>query len=123
MTPDAFRAERELPLISCIMPTYGRPQYVHESVKMFLDQDYPAKELVILNDCAGQVFHCELSNVRVFNTSQRYRSLGEKRNECIRKSRGELLAIWDDDGGRDHGKAFRAEVLRISQLGALVQVI
>ncbi|MDA1056182.1 MAG: glycosyltransferase family A protein [Planctomycetota bacterium] len=97
MTFDAVQAVGALPLISCIMPTYGRPRYVHEAVKMFLDQDYPAKELVILNDCAGQVFHCELPNVRVFNTSQRCSSLGEKRNECIKKSRGEFLAIWDDD--------------------------
>ena len=97
MTYEVLRGGEKLPLISCIMPTYGRPQYVHESVKMFLDQDYPTKELVVLNDCAGQLFRCELPQVRVVNVSQRFATLGEKRNECIRQARGEYLAIWDDD--------------------------
>ncbi|WP_159462607.1 glycosyltransferase [Caballeronia glebae] len=38
-----------MPLISCIMPTYGRPAYVDEAVAMFLAQDYPNKELIIVN--------------------------------------------------------------------------
>jgi len=89
--------ERQSPLISCIMPTYGRPEYVHESVRMFLDQDYPATELIIFNDCAGQTFRSEIPNVRVFNVSTRFRTLGEKRNACIEEARGEYLAVWDDD--------------------------
>jgi glycosyltransferase involved in cell wall biosynthesis len=40
------------PLISCIMPTYGRPEFLGEAVAMFLAQDYPEKELVILNRCS-----------------------------------------------------------------------
>ncbi|MCG8649919.1 MAG: glycosyltransferase family 2 protein, partial [Pirellulales bacterium] len=92
----------DLPLISCVMPTYGRPDYVNEAVKMFLDQDYPAdrRELVILNDCAGQTFQCDLadqSGVRVINQPRKYPTLGQKRNACIELARGELIAVWDDD--------------------------
>ncbi|MEO8494733.1 MAG: glycosyltransferase [Planctomycetota bacterium] len=97
MTPEMTSTVDRLPLISCIMPTYGRPRYVHEAAKMFLDQDYPAKELIILNDCAGQDFYSELPNIRVINSPRRYSTLGEKRNECIKQARGEFLAIWDDD--------------------------
>ena len=86
-----------LPLVTCIMPTYGRPEYVCESVGMFLDQDYPAKELLIYNDCAGQIFESRDPEVRIFNTDHRFDSLGEKRNACIEAARGEFIAIWDDD--------------------------
>jgi glycosyltransferase involved in cell wall biosynthesis len=86
-----------LPLISCIMPTYGRPAYVDEAVAMFLAQDYPNKELVILNDCAGQVFSADFPCVRIINQQARWSSLGAKRNGCITAAHGSIIAIWDDD--------------------------
>lgn len=86
-----------LPLVSCIMPTYGRPEYVSESVAMFLAQDYPNKELLILNDCAGQEFSGHFPNVRIINQPWRWPSLGEKRNGCITAASGSVIAVWDDD--------------------------
>jgi glycosyltransferase involved in cell wall biosynthesis len=85
------------PLISCIMPTYGRPELVAEAVAMFLAQDYPAKELIVLNDCNGQTFHGSIPCVNVINQQHRYLSLGEKRNAAIEMAQGEILAVWDDD--------------------------
>ncbi len=64
---------------------------------MFHTQDYPRKELVILNDCAGQRFHYDHPDVRIVNRNERYGSLGEKRNAAIELARGELIAVWDDD--------------------------
>jgi len=87
----------KLPLISCVMPTYGRPNYVDEAVAMFVQQDYPAKELVILNDCPEQIFHSDRADVRVVNCDTRFPTLGEKRNVSIDIAQGELIAIWDDD--------------------------
>jgi glycosyltransferase involved in cell wall biosynthesis len=86
-----------LPLVSCVMPTYGRPAYVNESVEMFLLQDYPNKELIIFNDCVGQNFTGEYPNVRIVNWAPRFITLGEKRNSCISMADGSLIAIWDDD--------------------------
>jgi hypothetical protein len=86
-----------LPIISCIMPTYGRPDYVNESVAMFLAQDYLHKELIILNDCVGQQYAGDFPNVRIINQNSRFSSLGEKRNACIRLAKGSVIAIWDDD--------------------------
>lgn len=85
------------PLISCVMPTYGRPLYVNEAVAMFLRQDYPDRELIVLNDCPGQTYVCDLPQVRVVNRPERYPTLGEKRNGAIELARGELIAVWDDD--------------------------
>ncbi|HME08827.1 MAG TPA: glycosyltransferase family A protein [Bryobacteraceae bacterium] len=87
----------KLPLISCVMPTYGRPNYVDEAVGMFVQQDYPAKELVILNDCPGQVFHSDRADVRVINYDTRFPTLGEKRNVSVEFAQGEYIAVWDDD--------------------------
>lgn len=89
--------QKSTPLVSCIMPTYGRPDFVGESIAMFLAQDYPHKELIILNDCAGQVLEFTHPEVVVINEDQRYATLGEKRNAAISRSRGEILAVWDDD--------------------------
>lgn len=92
--------EEELPLISCVMPTYGRPAYVNEAIQMFLDQDYPNKELIILNDCEGQIFTCNLppeAGIQVINHPERFPNLGDKRNACIEIAKGEFIAIWDDD--------------------------
>jgi glycosyltransferase involved in cell wall biosynthesis len=86
-----------LPIITCIMPTYGRREYVNESVAMFLAQDYPHKELIILNDCAGQELLGAFPGVRIVNQNSRFTSLGEKRNTCIRLAKGSVIAIWDDD--------------------------
>lgn len=86
-----------LPLVSCIMPTYGRPDYVNESVDMFLAQDYSNKELIILNDCADQRFIYEHPGVCVINESARFGSLGAKRNHCIDAANGSVIAVWDDD--------------------------
>ncbi len=79
------------------MPTYGRPAYVNESVAMFLAQDYPNKELIILNDCREQQFNGDFPNVRIINQDTRFPSLGEKRNEGVRLANGSIIAVWDDD--------------------------
>ena len=86
-------AMEALPTITCIMPTYGRPDYVNESVAMFLAQDYPHKELIILNDCLGQQFEGDFTEVRIINQPSRFTSLGEKRNACIRLAKGSVIAI------------------------------
>ncbi len=85
------------PLISCVMPTFGRPDYVCESLNMFLEQDYENKELIILNDCEGQEFAGDFPNVTIVNEHKRWGTLGEKRNAAIRHARGDYIAVWDDD--------------------------
>ena len=87
----------DAPLISAIMPTYGRPELVNESVAMFLSQDYENKELVILNDCVGQSFCFSHPQVTIVNHPERFGTLGEKRNACIEHAKGEIIAVWDDD--------------------------
>ncbi|MGD9712907.1 MAG: glycosyltransferase, partial [Thermomicrobiales bacterium] len=92
---------KDLPLVSCILPTYGRPpghqHLVEEAIESFLRQDYPNKELIVLNDCPGQELVCDAPGVQVFNVAPRFATLGEKRNAGVRLSIGEFIAVWDDD--------------------------
>ncbi len=38
------------PLVSCIMPTANRQRFIPTAISLFLRQDYPEKELVIIDD-------------------------------------------------------------------------
>jgi glycosyltransferase involved in cell wall biosynthesis len=94
-------ARYNLPLISCICPTFGRPpdrqHLIEEAIQGFLLQDYPNKELIVLNDCPGQELVCNAPGVRVVNVSERFPSLGDKRNAGVALAHGDLIATWDDD--------------------------
>jgi glycosyltransferase involved in cell wall biosynthesis len=88
------------PLISCILPTFNRAphqQYlIEEAIESFLRQDYAHKELILLNDCAGQVLACNAPGVRVYNIPKRFDTPGEKLAAGIELSLGELIASWID---------------------------
>ncbi|MFT4037321.1 MAG: glycosyltransferase [Thermomicrobiales bacterium] len=112
-TPTAGSA----PLISCLCLTYRRPgrdQYLlEEAIESFLRQSWPNRELIVLNDCPGQVLACDAPGVRVYNHPHRFNSVGEKRNLTIALARGDLLAPWDDD---DISLPWRLE-LSVERLG------
>lgn len=85
------------PKISCICPTYGRSHRLRESLACFLNQDYPNRELVIVNSFKKQVFSGEFPNVKIINLPDRPKSLGECRNIAVRESTGDIIVVWDDD--------------------------
>jgi glycosyltransferase involved in cell wall biosynthesis len=68
------------PLISCLCITYARPYLLKELLYFFLAQDYPNKELIIVNDQKEITYTCNEPNVHVFNYKERFGSVGEKRN-------------------------------------------
>lgn len=86
------------PLVSCIMPTRNRRRFVSQSILYFLRQDYPNKELIILDDGEDSVADLVPDDERI-----RYVRLdepllvGAKRNLGCRLSRGDFVAHWDDD--------------------------
>jgi glycosyltransferase involved in cell wall biosynthesis len=86
------------PLVSCIMPTRDRRRLVGQSVAYFLRQDYPDRELLILDDGRDPVADLvpEDPRIRYVRLEQRVR-LGAKRNLACELTRGSLVAHWDDD--------------------------
>lgn len=86
------------PLVSCIMPTLNRRRFVPQAVRYFLAQDYPRKELVVLDDGHESVSDLMPDDpaIRYFRLG-RVTVLGEKRNLACEEARGEIIAHWDDD--------------------------
>jgi glycosyltransferase involved in cell wall biosynthesis len=87
-----------LPLISCIMPTFNRRAFIPLAIQHFLAQNYPNRELVIIDDgddAVGDLVGA-VPNVRYIRLHQRM-TIGAKRNLACREARGELIAQWDDD--------------------------
>ncbi len=86
------------PLVTCMMPTYNRRGFVERSIGLFLAQDYPNKELVIVDDGEDDVADLVPpgSPVHHMRLSQRT-TIGEKRNLVAEAADGDLLVHWDDD--------------------------
>jgi glycosyltransferase involved in cell wall biosynthesis len=88
----------DIPLISCIMPTFNRRAFVPWAIDAFLRQSYVSRELIVLDDGDDTVADLIPDDPRVRYTRQESRlPLGAKRNRCIELARGELIMHWDDD--------------------------
>jgi glycosyltransferase involved in cell wall biosynthesis len=86
------------PLVSCIMPTCNRRAFVPHAIRYFIQQDYENKELLIVDDGMDCIEDLVPQNNQVRYIRLHYKTtLGEKRNFCVRESRGNLIMHWDDD--------------------------
>lgn len=90
--------ESRSPLVSCIMPTADRREYVPQAIRYFQRQDYPNLELLIVDDGADSVADCvpEDARVRYLRLPEKL-NIGAKRNLACEHARGEFIVHWDDD--------------------------
>jgi glycosyltransferase involved in cell wall biosynthesis len=88
----------ELPFVSCLCPTYRRPQMMANTIPCFITQDYPAdrRELIILDD-AGELKNETSEGWQIISISRRFRSLPEKFNALAGLAQGDILVVWEDD--------------------------
>ena len=86
------------PLVSCIMPTADRREFVRIALELFRAQDYPRKELILVDDGDDPVRDLAESvpGVRYVRLEARA-TIGEKRNRACLQARGEVIVHWDDD--------------------------
>jgi len=84
--------------IAAVCCTYLRPGHLGWLIKCFLEQDYPDRELVILDD-ADQYDNQQGDRWELVSVRRRFRSLGEKRNAAVAMTSPDAgtLAVWDDD--------------------------
>src|SRR2546425_600792 len=86
------------PLVSCIMPTHNRRAFVPRAVSYFLRQDYPNRELIVLDDGTEPVRDLLPDDPRIrYEPLGRRLTLGGKRNLGCERARGDFIAHWDDD--------------------------
>lgn len=85
-------------MISCKMITYGRVEFLEESLHSFLLQDYAGeKELVIVNDYPLQKLVFDHPQVRIYNLDKTFETIGEKENYATELCKGDIICQWDDD--------------------------
>lgn len=88
----------EKPLISCIMPTKNRREFVARSLYYFEKQDYPNKELIVVDDGDDLVVDLVSQYPHVRYLAPQYaHTVGVKRNIACEAAQGEIICHWDDD--------------------------
>jgi len=86
------------PLVSCTMPTHNRRPFVGRAIDYFLRQDYPNRELVVIDDGTDPVRDLVPDDPRICYVHLPARiPLGAKRNLACAGARGDIIMHWDDD--------------------------
>lgn len=99
---DRSKPVDSLPLVSCLMVTKNRLELAKKAIFCFLQQTYPHKELVIIDDAQGREladFIEQYPNPQItyYHLPSQSQTLGELRNIAINKATGTYVAQWDDD--------------------------
>lgn len=86
------------PLVSCIMPTHNRRQFIPLTLENYCAQTYSHKELIIVDDGTDPVGDVVAGypGIRYLSLPRRA-SIGAKRNLACEQARGDIIAHWDDD--------------------------
>jgi len=86
------------PLVSCIMPTADRAAFVPQAINYFLRQDYPNRELIVIDDGTEAVASLVPDDPRIrYVRLDERRTMGAKHNLACELARGEIICHWDDD--------------------------
>jgi hypothetical protein len=90
-----------LPLVSCIMASRGRIFPATHAIDCYRRQTYPHRELVIATAAvdgllAGYLDRLDDPSIRLIEVLG-FETPGRLRNAAIASSRGDVIAVWDDD--------------------------
>ncbi len=89
------------PLITCIMPTRGRPKLAPMAVDCWLSQSYPNKELLILDDGDDPSFPenwiAPAGVTRTVTAGTIRYSIPEKLNMLCEMANGDIICRFDSD--------------------------
>lgn len=96
-------ADDRWPLISVVIPTYGREGVLCESIKSLLAQTYPAYELIVVDQTQQHEAQTQAlleawaatGKIRLYNVS--WASLPAARNYAIERANGSIFLFLDDD--------------------------
>lgn len=92
------------PLVSVVIPTYGRPEDMTSAVATARDQTYDSVELVIVDDCSPDPIEPRVQELDL-SAFERVRCLRHEENQGaaaarstgIEDAEGEFVAFLDDD--------------------------
>lgn len=96
------KRNKSQPLVSAIMAAYNAEKYIKSSIFSVLSQNYPNIELIIINDGStdktadiAKKITKSYKNVKLI--SQKNQGVVVARNNAIKHSSGELIAVVDSD--------------------------
>jgi glycosyltransferase involved in cell wall biosynthesis len=85
--------------VSVIIPCYNQGHFLAEAIQSVLDQDYPSKEIIVVNDGSTDETRLVAARFDKFITYIEQPNLGaaSARNAGIRRAKGEYIAFLDAD--------------------------
>lgn len=85
--------------VSVIMPAYNTAHYIREAIDSVLEQDYPNKELIVIDDGStdGTVEVLRSYGDRITLLTQHNQGSAVARNAGLEAARGEYIAFLDSD--------------------------
>ena len=88
----------ELPLVSCVMPTYNRRRFIPHAIRYFQRQEHQNKELIIIDDGTDCIEDLVINQpgIKYIRLDHKI-TLGEKLNMACSNASGSIIANWDDD--------------------------
>ena len=100
--PATQRARTSTPSVSVVVPSAGRPELVARCVRSVLDTEYPALEVLVVDNRPGGKDSLRLKELAETDPRVRYvpeplRGLSNARNRGAAEASGEIIAFTDDD--------------------------
>jgi glycosyltransferase involved in cell wall biosynthesis len=93
------------PLVSCVMPTFDRREFIPAALRYFARQDYPALELIVVDDGTDPIADLIPDDPRIrYHRLENRLVLGAKRNLGCELARGQTIVHWDDDDWYAHNR-------------------
>ena len=93
--------KNQAPFVTCLCPTYKRPEMLANAIKCFEMQNYPKDrcELIILDDAGQYEGGIKGENWRIVSQPSREETLAGKFNKIASMANPdtEVLAVWEDD--------------------------
>lgn len=92
---------KEKPLISVVIPTYNRPDFLKRAIKTVLNQTYKNLEILIIDDASNvdnqkNIKDFNDNRIRYFKNNAR-KGAPYSRNVGIKDAKGKFIAFLDDD--------------------------
>ena len=94
------------PLVSVVIPTYNRFEYLLDAIESVQNQTYSNIEIIVVNDCSTQEQYYSFdfgSSVKIYHLPQNSKKIfghssgGYVRNYGCQMSSGKYIAFLDDD--------------------------
>lgn len=98
--------KNEKTLVSVIIPTYGRPDYLPKAIDSVIKQTYKNIEILVIDDNDNFKFHIEtMLSIKTYIDNKKIKYIYDgsncggaiARNKGIHASKGELITFLDDD--------------------------